>query len=159
MSFETDVVSAKNIAKLAELLPVHLRNPQIGIVCGSGLGTLAESIRERVVVPYKTLEGFGESTVPGHRSELAFGKVGDVSVVAMLGRFHAYEGFPLDTVVYPIRFMAALGVQDVISASHTSRRLCGGMFVAMPTAMPFAPLMMRFGTRAGRTDGSKVDSS
>ncbi|KAH9955427.1 inosine guanosine and xanthosine phosphorylase family protein [Russula dissimulans] len=114
MSFDTDIVSAKNIAKLAELLPAHLRSPRIGIVCGSGLGTLAESIRERVVIPYKALEGFGESTVPGHRSELAFGKVGDVSVVAMLGRFHAYEGFPLDTVVYPIRFMAALGVQDLI---------------------------------------------
>jgi len=62
MSFDTDVVSAKNIATLAELLPVHLRNPQIGIVCGSGLGTLAECITERVVVPYKSLEGFGEST-------------------------------------------------------------------------------------------------
>ncbi|KAI9456079.1 inosine guanosine and xanthosine phosphorylase family protein [Russula earlei] len=103
-----------NIAKLAELLPTHLRNPQVGIVCGSGLGTLAESITERVTVPYRTLEGFGESTVLGHRSELAFGKIGDVSVVAMLGRFHAYEGFPLATVVYPIRFMAALGVQDLI---------------------------------------------
>lgn len=71
--------------------------------------------------------------VPGHRSELAFGKIGDVPVVAMLGRvcplfltttaedtdssqFHAYEGYPLDTVVYPIRLMAALGIQDVISA-------------------------------------------
>ena len=54
--------SAKNIVKLAELLPAHLRNPQVGIVCGSGLGTLAESITERVIIPYNALEGFGEST-------------------------------------------------------------------------------------------------
>ncbi|KAH9983121.1 hypothetical protein BJV77DRAFT_954694 [Russula vinacea] len=114
MPSDTSAASANNIVKLAELLPAHLRFPQVGIVCGSGLGTLAESITERIIVPYKTLEGFGESTVPGHRSELAFGKVGDVPVVAMLGRFHAYEGYSLDTVVYPIRLMAALGVKDLI---------------------------------------------
>ncbi|KAF8260161.1 nucleoside phosphorylase domain-containing protein [Lactarius quietus] len=78
----------------------------VGIVCGSGLGTLADSITERVIVPYSLLEGFGESTVPGHRSELAF--------VAMLGRLHPYEGHSLATVVYPIRLMADLGVRDLI---------------------------------------------
>jgi purine-nucleoside phosphorylase len=58
----SSAASAKNIVKLAELLPPRLRIPQVGIVCGSGLGTLAESITERVIVPYSTLEGFGEST-------------------------------------------------------------------------------------------------
>lgn len=48
--------------KLAELLPTHLCGPRVGIVCGSGLGTLAESITERVIVPYSALEGFGQST-------------------------------------------------------------------------------------------------
>ena len=62
MSAMSSAASAKNIVKLAGLLPAHLRNPQVGIVCGSGLGTLAESITERVIVPYSTLEGFGEST-------------------------------------------------------------------------------------------------
>ena len=62
MPSDTTTTSAKNIVKLAELLPAHLRNPQVGIVCGSGLGTLAESITERVIVPYNALEGFGEST-------------------------------------------------------------------------------------------------
>ncbi|KAI0293617.1 nucleoside phosphorylase domain-containing protein [Multifurca ochricompacta] len=109
-----DATIAKNIVTLAEFLPVHLRKPRVGIVCGSGLGTLAESITERVIVPYNVLEGFGESTVPGHRSELAFGKIGEASVVAMLGRLHPYEGHSLATVGYPIRLMAALGVQDLI---------------------------------------------
>lgn len=62
MSSDTNAATAKNIAKLAELLPAHLRNPQVGIVCGSGLGTLAESITERVIVPYSALEGFVKST-------------------------------------------------------------------------------------------------
>ncbi|KAI0259977.1 nucleoside phosphorylase domain-containing protein [Gloeopeniophorella convolvens] len=109
-----DAVSARNIANLAARLPAHLRAPRVGIVCGSGLGTLAASIQERVDVPYAALEGFGESTVSGHRSVLAFGTIGGTPVVAMLGRFHPYEGHALATVVYPIRLLAALGVQDLI---------------------------------------------
>jgi len=113
-TLNVNATSAENIARLTRLLPADLCSPQVGIVCGSGLGTLADSIKQRVIVPYSVLEGFGESTVPGHRSELAFGKIGDVPVVAMLGRFHAYEGHSLATVVYPIRLMADLGVQDLI---------------------------------------------
>jgi hypothetical protein len=59
---DINATSAKNIVKLAGLLPAHLHKPRVGIVCGSGLGTLAESIAERVMVPYNALEGFGEST-------------------------------------------------------------------------------------------------
>jgi purine nucleoside phosphorylase len=62
----SSAASAKNIVTLADLLPAHLRNPRVGIVCGSGLGTLAKSITERVIVPYSTLEGFGESTGESH---------------------------------------------------------------------------------------------
>ena len=62
MPSDTSTASARNIVKLAELLPAHLRGPRVGIVCGSGLGTLAESITERVIVPYSALEGFGQST-------------------------------------------------------------------------------------------------
>lgn len=113
-TLNVNATSAENIARLAKLLPAELCNPQVGIVCGSGLGTLAESITQRVIVPYSVLQGFGQSSVSGHRSELAFGKVGDVPVVAMLGRFHPYEGHSLATVVYPIRLMADLGVHDII---------------------------------------------
>jgi len=113
-TLDVNATSAENIGRLVKLLPANLRTPRVGIVCGSGLGTLAKSITECVIVPYSVLEGFAESTVSGHRSELAFGKVGDVPVVAMLGRFHPYEGHSLATVVYPIRLMADLGVQDLI---------------------------------------------
>lgn len=102
---------------LASLLPAHLLKPRVGIVCGSGLSTLASSLRGVVEVPYSALEGFGKSTVAGHRSALAFGLLGPgegVPVVAMLGRFHAYEGHKVSTVVYPIRVLAKLGVQNII---------------------------------------------
>ncbi|THH12763.1 hypothetical protein EW146_g7383 [Bondarzewia mesenterica] len=108
---------ASNIESLSKRLPPRLLAPRVGIVCGSGLSNLAESLRDVVLVPYSDLEGFGRSTVPGHKSTLAFGLVGDgegVPVVAMLGRFHPYEGHSLSTVTYPIRFMAHLGVKDLI---------------------------------------------
>ncbi|KAI0816918.1 hypothetical protein BC628DRAFT_1334015 [Trametes gibbosa] len=107
----------ETLAKLASVLPANLRRPQVGIVCGSGLSTLAAGIRDVVQVPYASLPGFGKSTVPGHQSTLAFGFVGPgegVPVVAMLGRLHPYEGHGLATVVYPVRVMARLGVKRLI---------------------------------------------
>lgn len=74
---------------LASILPAHLLKPRVGIVCGSGLSTLASSLRDKVEVPYSSLKGFGKSTVEGHKSALAFGLIGEgegVPVVAMLGR-------------------------------------------------------------------------
>ncbi|KAL7284809.1 hypothetical protein ACG7TL_002119 [Trametes sanguinea] len=103
------------LAKLASLLPERLRRPQVGIVCGSGLNTLAAAIRDKIEVPYAELPGFG--SIPGHKSSFAFGLIGPgegVPVVAMLGRLHPYEGHKLATVVYPIRVMARLGIKNLI---------------------------------------------
>jgi purine nucleoside phosphorylase len=61
-TLNVNATSAENIARLARLLPAELCNPQVGIVCGSGLGTLAESITQRVIVPYSVLQGFGQSS-------------------------------------------------------------------------------------------------
>ncbi|GAA6059918.1 hypothetical protein JCM10212_005301 [Sporobolomyces blumeae] len=98
-------------------LPDGLREPKAGIVCGSGLQQLKEILQDRVEVSYADITGFGESTVRGHQSSLAFGYLGPtrVPVVAQLGRFHAYEGFsPQQLVVYPIRIMKLLGCQGVV---------------------------------------------
>lgn len=80
---------AATLDTLASRLPPRLQKPRVGIVCGSGLSTLARSMREAVHVPYSDLPGFSTSTVQGHQSSLAFGLLGPgegVSVVAMLGR-------------------------------------------------------------------------
>jgi len=108
---------ASTLDVLARLVPEYLQKPRIGIVCGSGLSTLVSSLRDVIEVPYTALEGFAKSTVVGHKSLLAFGLMGSgegVPVVAMLGRFHPYEGHKLSTVVYPIRVFARLGVKDII---------------------------------------------
>jgi len=114
---EPSLPFASTLDILANILPERLLKPKIGIVCGSGLSTLASSLREVVEVPYSALEGFGKSTVLGHKSALAFGLLGPgegIPVVAMLGRFHPYEGHTMSTVVYPIRVLARLGVQNLI---------------------------------------------
>jgi len=109
---------AATLKFLSSQVPPELRQPQVGIVCGSGLSGLAAAMRNIHKIPYEEIPGFGTSTVAGHKSELAFGFLGKnenaVPVVAMLGRFHFYEGYPLSTVVYPIRVMARLGVKAVI---------------------------------------------
>ncbi|KIO28477.1 hypothetical protein M407DRAFT_71808 [Tulasnella calospora MUT 4182] len=98
----------------------ELCSPKVGIVCGSGLSGLGDVLKSKVLVPYAEVEGFGTSTVPGHKSALAFGFLSggegqkDVPVVAMLGRFHPYEGHAFATVVFPIRVMKLLGVQKII---------------------------------------------
>ncbi|CAK5262456.1 unnamed protein product [Mycena citricolor] len=106
------------VAAIKALVPESLHTPRVGIVCGSGLAGIAESIRDLVLVPYDVVPGFAESTVPGHKSSLAFGfmgpKEGCVPVIAMLGRFHPYEGHDMRTVVYPIRLMARLGIKELI---------------------------------------------
>ncbi|KAJ3732187.1 inosine guanosine and xanthosine phosphorylase family protein [Lentinula guzmanii] len=102
---------------LRGLVPRELQNPRVGIICGSGLSGLAASLRQSVLVSYAELPGFVQSTVPGHKSSLAFGLMGSgagVPVVAMLGRFHPYEGHKLSSVVYPVRVMAKMGVKNII---------------------------------------------
>ncbi|EMD36915.1 hypothetical protein CERSUDRAFT_83946 [Gelatoporia subvermispora B] len=113
---------ASTLDVLARILPPHLLKPHVAIVCGSGLSTLVASMRDVVEVPYSALQGFGKSTVAGHKSALAFGLVGEgagVPVVMQLGRFHAFEGHPIKSVVYPVRLMAKLGVRNLIIASAT----------------------------------------
>lgn len=88
--------------------------PEIGIILGSGLGGLAELIEEPILVPYEEIPNFPISTVEGHAGRLVIGKLGNKQVVAMQGRFHFYEGYPLEEVTFPIRVLTALGVEKLI---------------------------------------------
>lgn len=85
--------------------------PVAGIVLGSGLGKLAETIENPVVIPYKDIPGFPVSTAVGHKGNFIFGKLGGKEVVAMQGRFHYYEGYPMENVTIGVRVMKTLGVE------------------------------------------------
>ncbi len=87
------------------------RRPVVGIVLGSGLGKLGEQIADPTVIPYKEIPGFPVSTAVGHKGNFIAGMLGGKFVVAMQGRFHYYEGYPMDLVTLPIRVMKVLGIQ------------------------------------------------
>ena len=69
------------------------RKPVLGIVLGSGLGALADSIKNPVVIPYRELPGFPVSTASGHKGNFIIGELGGKTVIAMQGRIHYYEGY------------------------------------------------------------------
>lgn len=85
--------------------------PEIGLILGSGLGTMAEEIENAVVIDYKDIPNFPISTVEGHAGQLVIGKLMDKQVIAMKGRFHYYEGYSMGEVTFPVRVMKAMGVE------------------------------------------------
>ncbi len=85
--------------------------PEVGIVLGTGLGGLVREIRIETELGYREIPHFPVSTVEGHDGKLIFGFIGGKRVVAMQGRFHYYEGYPMDQVVFPVRVMKFLGIR------------------------------------------------
>ena len=86
----------------------------VGIILGTGLGNLADEIENPTSIDYASIPHFPQSTVEGHDGKLIFGQLNGVEVLAMKGRFHFYEGYDMDQVVFPIRVMRRLGVQTLI---------------------------------------------
>ncbi len=88
--------------------------PEIAIILGTGLGKLAEKIKVRQALPYKTIPHFPHSTVASHAGELIFGKYGNKEILVMQGRVHLYEGYTPGQITFPIRIMKKLGIRDLI---------------------------------------------
>ena len=89
------------------------RKPEIGLVLGSGLGDMADAIGNPVVIDYHEIPHFPVSTVPGHKGRLVIGELEGRTVLCMQGRFHYYEGYSMDEVVYPVRVMKMLGIDNL----------------------------------------------
>lgn len=85
--------------------------PKVGIILGSGLGKLADSIKDPIIIPYAEIPRFSRSTAIGHKGNLIFGTIAGKPVCAMQGRFHYYEGYPMDQVTLPVRVMKVLGIE------------------------------------------------
>lgn len=88
--------------------------PEIALILGSGLGDYAESIDAVATIDYNEIEGFPVSTVAGHKGRFVFGYVEGKAVVAMQGRVHYYEGYPIGDVVLPTRIMGMLGAKKLV---------------------------------------------
>src|SRR6187431_3637727 len=88
----------------------YKHQPEVGVVLGSGLGNFTEEIEIEKEIDYSDIPHFPVSTVEGHKGKLIFGKLSGKTVVAMAGRFHFYEGYEAQDVVFPVRVMKLLGV-------------------------------------------------
>jgi purine-nucleoside phosphorylase len=88
--------------------------PEIALVLGSGLGQLADALENPVSIPYKDIPGFPVSTAPGHASRLVCGTLDGIRVLTFKGRFHHYEGYTMEQVSYPIRFLKLLGCKTLV---------------------------------------------
>lgn len=88
--------------------------PEIGIVLGTGLGKLADSITIEQTISYADIPHFPVSTVESHAGKLLYGKLSGKKVLAMQGRFHYYEGYTMQQITFPIRVMKLLGVKFLL---------------------------------------------
>ncbi|MEH7109090.1 MULTISPECIES: purine-nucleoside phosphorylase [Bacillaceae] len=88
--------------------------PTIGMILGSGLGSIADDIENPVRIPYSEIPHFAKSEAIGHANELVIGQLKGKTVAAMKGRFHYYEGYSLDDVTFPVRVMKALGIENLL---------------------------------------------
>jgi len=97
-------------------------NPEYLVILGTGLGQLAEEIDLHLSIEYDDIPHFPVSTVESHHGRLLFGHLGGKPVVAMQGRFHYYEGYTMQEIVFPVRVARSLGVQTLIVSNA-----CGGL--------------------------------
>jgi len=105
----------KKVSEAVEFIRNRINiQPEAGIVLGTGLGGLAAEIKEATVIPYEDIPHFPASTVEGHAGELIIGLLNNCRVIAMKGRFHFYEGYSLQEVVFPVRVMKFLGIKYLI---------------------------------------------
>ncbi len=131
--------------------------PRVGIVLGSGLGAFAGQVENAVTLPYASLPHFPQSTVEGHSGNLVIGRVAGVDVAVMQGRVHAYEGYSLPEVTFPVRVLGLLGCETLIvtnAAGGIDPALRPGQLVALSdhinltsTNAALGPNEPRFGLR------------
>lgn len=87
---------------------------KVAVVLGSGLGAFADDVKNAVSIPYEEIPHFSKSTVEGHAGRLVLGEVEGVPVAVQQGRFHYYEGYDIDRVVFPVRTFSVLGIKNLL---------------------------------------------
>lgn len=105
----------EKLTKAAQYIQsINTSKPKIGIVLGSGLGVFVDQIEDKTIIPYEDIPFFKTTTVEGHAGHLIFGKVKGVEVAVLKGRVHAYEGLPMEEVVFAVRLLGMLGIGTLV---------------------------------------------
>ena len=111
----TQETTATTVRLAAEAIRARSNTePRYGITLGTGLGGLAQQIEVESTIPYAEIPGFPSSTTVSHAGQLILGQLGGQPVIALEGRFHAYEGYSLEEITLPVRVLKALGVEVAI---------------------------------------------
>ena len=92
----------------------YSKRVRTAIVLGSGLGAFADELENAVRIPYEDIPHFARSTVEGHAGRLVFGEVDSVPIAVQQGRFHYYEGYSMEQIVFPVRMLARLGIENLV---------------------------------------------
>jgi len=90
---------------------------KISVILGSGMGEVCKTVSIRKIIPYRNIPGFGVPSVSGHRGEMVLGTIKSVPVIILKGRVHYYEGMGMELVTYPVRILAALGINKLVITS------------------------------------------
>ena len=88
--------------------------PEIGVILGSGLGSIADQVENPVIIPYTDIPHFHGTSIEGHAGRMIIGRFQGVPAVFLQGRFHVYEGYPMEEVVFPTRTICGLGIQTLV---------------------------------------------
>jgi purine-nucleoside phosphorylase len=91
--------------------------PQIGMITGTGLGSLTDKIKVDLRIPYEEIPHFPRSTIEGHKGTLVCGNLANKQLIAMEGRFHVYEGYTPEEITFPVRVMSKLGINSLLISS------------------------------------------
>ncbi|UCD43531.1 MAG: purine-nucleoside phosphorylase [Chloroflexota bacterium] len=110
-----EFITLEQIDRAVDTIRGRITNqPKVGMILGSGLGSLAESVEDAVFVPYSVLPPWPVSTVEGHEGRLVIGSLENQEVMVMQGRSHYYEGYSMPQIGFPVRVMQRLGVEILI---------------------------------------------
>ncbi|MEO6914616.1 MAG: purine-nucleoside phosphorylase [Chitinophagaceae bacterium] len=105
----------KQLTKARDFLKeMKIDRPDVGIVLGTGLSELINLVQVQASIPYSKIPGFPVATVEFHKGNLIYGTIGEKKVLIMQGRFHAYEGYNMQQIVFPIRVMKLLGITSLL---------------------------------------------
>ena len=132
-------------AAVRRALPYGVK-PRVGMILGSGLGSFADTLSDRVKLGFAEIPGFASSTVVGHAGNLVYGKHAGVPVLAMQGRIHYYEGHDIGRVAFPARVLVAAGCEALVltnAAGGVDPTLTPGQIVILGdhiNLMPVSPL-------------------
>ncbi|MDR1026605.1 MAG: purine-nucleoside phosphorylase [Lactobacillus sp.] len=131
------------IDKIAKQIKSKLKSfkPETLIILGSGLGSLADDIKNPITIPYSKIEGFPQSTVSGHKGNLIIGSLEGKDVICMQGRFHLYEGYPPQIINTVFKAFKLIGIKNLVvtnAAGSLSKKMPAGSIMLISDHINFS---------------------